>query len=787
MDKKACFVAYPSNPPALAETLERAIEEIHNGSVVEMKGWKSTVVNGKFIITAICDAILEADIFVCDLTELNHNVLFELGFAIAKKKRIWILIDPSINQSKENYEKFSALTTIGYTSYTNSRNIVDEFYSDEPYKDTDSAIFNDAINQATQRGNRDSILYLKSSVDTESSIKLSQRIDSSKINQVVDDPSEVPMQTLSWYVQQLDSSLCVIVHFLSLEHLGSKLHNAKNSFVSGLAYGFDKPLLMLAHAPFSPPIDYHDLLQIHKTAAECVTFANDWLENLESQYDQRSRAIRSYEKEVLAQRKLQDISIGDPIAEHESDELDEYFIETSAYKEAISANQSIFIGRKGCGKTANLLKIASDLKSDTRNHVTIIKPVAYELEGIIRMLQIAIHAAEKGYLIESFWKFLIYTELAKSIYDKISSLAQFQLDDNENELLEFVNEHNTIIKPDFSIRLETAVNSLKDFENQSTAEKQRIRISELLHNEIITKLRNILGQVLESKNRVVILIDNLDKAWNRGSDFSLLSDLLLGLLRTTHAIERDFRKTDHWRKSVNLSMIIFLRSDIFTYIIKNYREPDKVRFFRIDWHDRELLLRVIERRFMVNTEITSPDEIWTRYFCSEINGVPTKEHITTSILPRPRDVIFLCKEAIAQAVNRGHTMVEQKDILDAEKQYSKFALDSLLVENGISVEKLEELLYEFAGSPDIIDIQDLIKAMVNCKISDDKFSDVVDHLCKLNFLGVEVDKDRFEYIYNEEDEKKLQALSRKFQERINAKSRRFQINKPFHAYLEIST
>lgn len=285
----------------------------------------------------------------------------------------------------------------------------------------------------------------------------------------------------------------------------------------------------------------------------------------------------------------------------------------------------------------------------------------------------------------------------------------------------------------------------------------------------------------------MILIDNLDKAWNRGSDFALLSELILSLLRTTNDIERDFYKSSYKRKSVNLSMIIFLRSDIFAYILKNAREPDKIKYFRIAWQDPELLLRVIEKRFMVTTDATSPNDVWTRYFCPKVENLPTRIYITESVLPRPRDIIFLCKEAIAQAVNHGHKMVEENDILGAQKRYSKFALDSLLVENGISVEKLEELLYEFVGSTDIVHYDEIEKAMRKCNIPENKFSDVIDHLCKLTFLGVEVSKNKFDYMYDEEDERKLLVLSRKFLEKTSPAQRRFKINKPFQAYLEITS
>ncbi len=39
--KVQCFVAYPSDPPSRAESVELAIEEIKDGSVVDIVGWKT--------------------------------------------------------------------------------------------------------------------------------------------------------------------------------------------------------------------------------------------------------------------------------------------------------------------------------------------------------------------------------------------------------------------------------------------------------------------------------------------------------------------------------------------------------------------------------------------------------------------------------------------------------------------------------------------------------------------------------------------------------------------------
>ncbi len=183
--KPSCFVAYPSKPDSLAETIEEAIQKIKQSQTVDINSWKLTSVAGKFIITEICKAIEERDMFICDLTTLNHNVLFELGFAIAKNKRTWILLNPSLEKSKLDYDKFKLLTTVGYSPYSNSHEIVNNFYRDCPYNDLGSTIYKSAIESVIVQREKPTLFRLKSDVETDASIKLSRRVDKSKIPRIV--------------------------------------------------------------------------------------------------------------------------------------------------------------------------------------------------------------------------------------------------------------------------------------------------------------------------------------------------------------------------------------------------------------------------------------------------------------------------------------------------------------------------------------------------------------------------------------------------------------------------
>ena len=782
-----CFVAYPSTPADRAESIEMAIEKIHGGGVVDIIGWKTLAVSGRLVIGAICDEIRSRQIFIADVTGLNPNVLFELGYAIAHKKRVWLLLNPSIDRARASWDRFQLLSTVGFTPYNNSNDIAEKFYRDQPYNNPNQNLYDELLRAAGPPSKKDALLYLRSDVNTEAAIRIARRVSSGPIRSVIDDPAEIRLQTFPWYVQQVSSAFAVVCHLLSTEHREWDLHNAKHALVAGLAHGSARPLLMLAHAPYTSPIDYRDLLREHRTAAEAETIFGDWLLQHIDQYEKRVAQATAYRAEKGAQRELRDITVGEPIAEYESDSVPDYYISTAVYTETLHAKYSIVVGRKGTGKTATLYALTEELRSDPRNHVCVIKPVGYELEGLMNILRDESSRAEKGYLVESFWKFLLYTELTKSVYDELLAKPHYYVrSPAETALCEFIEQYQSLIAPEFSIRLEMAVARIKQCPSAPTAEGRRLKLSELLHFEMLARLRVLLGEVLETKARVALLVDNLDKAWNANGDLPLLSDLLFGLLSVSQRVAEEFWRDASGRAPVNLFFTLFLRSDIYAAMLQFAKERDKLPVRLIIWNDSELLKRVIEERFMKSGGgIEFPHQVWERYFVPTVGGHPTWEYIGLRILPRPRDLIYFVKSALQFAVNRGRTRVEEKDFSDGGKQYSRFALDSLTVEAVVRMANVEDLLVHFVQSFEIITEPEISARLAAAKISASQLEAVIILLGELTFIGFEVAPNRFEFLFDERDERKLMVMAEKTVEQSANHIRRFLIHPAFHAFLEI--
>jgi hypothetical protein len=461
------------------------------------------------------------------------------------------------------------LTPFGYAAYTNRPGLVNALYKDQPWATLTEGTLRVALADEGLPATKSAILYLKSSIPTDASIALSNVLNSSFFEDVIlDDPSEMTSQTLQWYIEHVRRADAVVAHFLSDNHANSKWHNLKCSLVCGLARAFNKPTMMVAHAPYSSvPLDYSDMLKIHANAMQCRTIAQHWLDSIQESVSEHWLRLRERQTVQTTAAELRHWTLGEPVAENEEDQIDQYFVETSAFDDAMAGRQTIFVGRKGTGKTANLYVMAKLLQAEARTHVCIIKPVGYEVEGILRMLKQTLPLSEKGYLVESLWKFLLYTELASSVTRELQQApSYFQPSDAERELISFIERNTALITPPFSSRLQTAVEALLDVDQLRPGNEQRARVSERLHDGIIRELRDLLGRVLSAKRKVAILVDNLDKAWGRKEDVAYLAELILGVLAVSGRIREEFEATNRRQHRVNLSVTIFLRSDIYSII-----------------------------------------------------------------------------------------------------------------------------------------------------------------------------------------------------------------------------
>lgn len=779
------FFAYGSAPASSGECIEEAIKKINEEDNIEIYSWKKLQISGNLIITKIIEAIDNCDFFCADLTGLNNNVLFELGYAIAKDKPIFLINDTSHDESLRKYKEFNILSTFGYCAYTKTDDIVNSFFKEQPFNPIDNRYWKQLTQTLIIGESRSAVLILNSQVDSNYNQEVINQAEYYKLPTIVDDASESKVQPLSWYIQQIHNVLSFLAQFSSTVRVGAEIHNAKCSLISGIALGRGIRVKMIAEKPYESPIDYREVLQKFSNRQECEKIVSEYFKFVQKDIGQ---LLGKKEENLLNTKRtdLQRLNFGEAIAEHESTTLSNYFIETANITSLVKTEYNIVIGRKGCGKTATLYYLFEALKRHKKNHVILIKPINFEVDGLISLLEIANNEFERGFLIECVWKFLIFSEIAKHIYEDISAKPLYAIKENESKFIDYINERPNLFLADFSSRLEEQINILKNNNlheiGDGKTKDYRLKVSEALHQGTLIEVREHFSKIVPKSDRIIVLIDNLDKSWRSNAKINSLSKFILGLLGVSGRIGKELELVKNIQTNISFHLTLFLRSDIYRHVMLNAREPDKIEIKKLIWDDGELLFRIIEERFigLSKTKYEAKD-LWEKFFVEKIKNQNIKSYILDVVFPRPRDIIYFIKSAKDKAVSRGHSIIQEDDLISAHKEYSAWIFKSLIVENGISIEQMEDFMYQLMGCNIILSKDMIQQHMVAAKIdasSEEKIEKFIDHIVDLTILGRETKTNIFEFEYDIDSFKKLKILSQKLN------SNRYKIHNALVPYLE---
>jgi acetyl-CoA carboxylase carboxyl transferase subunit beta len=93
--QKLGFIAYPDGHPILASAIEGAVE-LSRGGRVTLKPWKAMKIVGFKIDDQVRSNIAAAAILIADVTYLNMNVLYEMGYAVGLGKPIILVINQAV-------------------------------------------------------------------------------------------------------------------------------------------------------------------------------------------------------------------------------------------------------------------------------------------------------------------------------------------------------------------------------------------------------------------------------------------------------------------------------------------------------------------------------------------------------------------------------------------------------------------------------------------------------------------------------------------------------------------
>ncbi len=360
------FFIYPSTPTHLANTIKECVgRHRESGASGTWLTWEDLSVGGRIIFCEICKAMRGTGLVVGNITSLNFNVLFELGYAIGLRKPVLPIRDATYAAQKSQFDEIGIFDTLGYEAFTNSLNLA-ELVTNR-HKSTRAILLQPGLNK------NQPIYFVRSPIDNDGSLKLFSSLKKSWFRFRTFDSRETPRLSLHDAYKQVFSSISVIAQLIDPERTGAGVHNARAAFVCGMALAAGKHVLMFQEGNLTHPIDYRDIIIPYTDANNIPYFVEGFLSDT-------ADTFQSIEEThvPLPTGLLERIDLGDAAAENEIKALGTYFVKTPQFQQARQGHARIVIGRKGAGKTALFYGVRSQFSPKGDKVIIDLKPEGHQ-------------------------------------------------------------------------------------------------------------------------------------------------------------------------------------------------------------------------------------------------------------------------------------------------------------------------------------------------------------------------------------------------------------------------
>ena len=115
------FFFFSSKVELISNTIAEGIRKLQaaNRNLV-IGSWQSLQVDGKLIFCQICKSQRFTGVAVADVTSLNFNVLFEIGYALGLGIPVVPIRDTTCSLDRKEFDELGLLDILGYVDFQNS-------------------------------------------------------------------------------------------------------------------------------------------------------------------------------------------------------------------------------------------------------------------------------------------------------------------------------------------------------------------------------------------------------------------------------------------------------------------------------------------------------------------------------------------------------------------------------------------------------------------------------------------------------------------------------------------
>ncbi|MCH8493428.1 MAG: hypothetical protein LAT53_09375 [Idiomarina sp.] len=727
------FYAYASSPAGVGQTIEQAVSSCN----AEINTWKALDIPGHFISEKVLESIDSCGFLVADISVLNFNVTYEIGYAIGKGKRVLLTKNKSIQEGRPSIREVGIFDTLGYKEYQNSSELSGFL---------NSAIPSDPLSLPSKINIKSPVYLLEGMHKTDWSTRIVSRIKKARYLFRSFDPNEHPRLSANDAINQVAQSHGIVVPLLSSTAVGFKIHNMRGAFIAGLADGMSKALCILQNGDDPVPMDYRDFVSISYHPDDINEHIANFAGEVAEAFQQETTIVASSSDTLL-----QSLDLGSTSAENEMRTLESYYLKTDQFLKSLRGEANIVVGRKGSGKSAIFLQVRDRERNKKGNIVLDLKPDGYKL---IKFKELILSFLEEGtfqHTIMAFWEYVLLLEICYKILekDREQHIHDHTLYEQYRALADLYHADGYETEGDFSERMSSLMEKISTEYRSKHGDKTNVRLNasnltEMLYRHDVRELSKQVIEYMGQKEVCWLLFDNIDKGWpTSGLEHE---DLLIirALIDATKKIERQFG-----RSNVVVNTILFLRNDVYELLVKETSDRGKEASVLLDWTDPDLLRELVRLR-IVSNNINGDDtfsSLWSKICISHYSGEESSQYLIERSLMRPRFLLNLISQCKSFAINLNHDRILDEDI---EKGLTAYSTD-LLTDIGYEIHDVEnnvgDVLYAFIGSKAVVKKGEIYSVLAEYGVDEQFFDKIFELLLWYGFIGLNID-DEYKYIYN---------------------------------------
>jgi len=244
------FFAYPAAPPELSSIIQTAVESANaSAGAVRYESWEHNDIAGRPITFPVLSGIKSTTVLVADVTRLNFNVSYEVGYAIGIKKRVLLVRNSTITSDDTLVLKTGIFDTLGHKRYSNSEELAKILLKPVDFS---------PLKTKSELDKKAPVYLLECTVRSQEMVRIVARVKKARLFYRSFTPSEDSRLSAIDAIRHVSKSLGVLIPLMSPEFEGAEIHNIRAAFVAGLAHGMSKITLVLQDGRHPVPLDLRD-------------------------------------------------------------------------------------------------------------------------------------------------------------------------------------------------------------------------------------------------------------------------------------------------------------------------------------------------------------------------------------------------------------------------------------------------------------------------------------------------------------------------------------------------